>query len=125
MFSNCMSCENKHTDYDYSCEHKRLMELSQDLQHRSIVFIRFNPDAYVNQEGVTSSSLLPNPVTQAWWCDVSHGASPVSTCVGQRSCTLGVMGCMGQTCFYLALSLAQVPSPAPCTANCPALILAP
>ena len=44
--------ENKHTDYDCSCEHKRLMELSQDLQHRPIVFIRFNPDEYVNQEGV-------------------------------------------------------------------------
>ena len=38
--------ENKHTDYDCSCENKRLMELSQDLQHRPIVFIRFNPDNY-------------------------------------------------------------------------------
>ena len=44
--------ENKHTDYDCSCEHKRLMELSQDLHHRPIVFIRFNPDDYVNHEGV-------------------------------------------------------------------------
>ena len=35
--------ENKHTDYDCSCEHKRLIELSQDLQHRPIIFIRFNP----------------------------------------------------------------------------------
>ena len=43
--------ENKHTDYDCSCEHKRLMELSQDLQHRPIVFIRFNPDDYTNQNG--------------------------------------------------------------------------
>jgi phenylpropionate dioxygenase-like ring-hydroxylating dioxygenase large terminal subunit len=43
--------ENKHTDYDCSCEHKRLMELSQDLQHRPIVFIRFNPDDYINQNG--------------------------------------------------------------------------
>jgi hypothetical protein len=42
--------ENKHTDYDCSCEHKRLMELSQDLQHRPIVFIRFNPDDYINQQ---------------------------------------------------------------------------
>ena len=25
------------------------MELSQDLQHRPIVFIRFNPDSYINQ----------------------------------------------------------------------------
>ena len=48
--------ENKHTDYDCSCEHKRLMELSQDLQHRPIVFIRFNPDNYINQEGVSIKS---------------------------------------------------------------------
>jgi len=48
--------ENKHTDYDCSCEHKRLMELSQDLQHRPIVFIRFNPDSYTNQEGVQVTS---------------------------------------------------------------------
>ena len=44
--------ENKHTDYDCSCENKRLMELSQDLQHRPIVFIRFNPDDYMNQDGI-------------------------------------------------------------------------
>jgi hypothetical protein len=48
--------ENKHTDYDCSCEHKRLMELSQDLQHRPIIFIRFNPDDYVNQEDVLVKS---------------------------------------------------------------------
>jgi hypothetical protein len=48
--------ENKHTDYDCSCEHKRLMELSQDLQHRPIVFIRFNPDDYVDQTGTTIKS---------------------------------------------------------------------
>ena len=38
--------ENKHTDYDCSCENKRIMELSQDLGHRPLVFIRFNPDDY-------------------------------------------------------------------------------
>ena len=43
--------EHKHTNYDCSCENKRLMELSQDLQHRPIVFIRFNPDDYTNQDG--------------------------------------------------------------------------
>ena len=48
--------ENKHTDYDCSCEHKRLMELSQDLHHRPIVFIRFNPDDYTNQDGVLVKS---------------------------------------------------------------------
>ena len=48
--------ENRHIGYDCSCQHKRLMELSQDLQHRPIVFIRFNPDAYTNQEGVLIKS---------------------------------------------------------------------
>jgi len=48
--------ENKHTAYDCSCENKRLMELSQDLQHRPIVFIRFNPDKYTNQDGILVDS---------------------------------------------------------------------
>ena len=39
--------ENKHMNYDSTCENKRMMELSQDLQHRPIVFIRFNPDNYI------------------------------------------------------------------------------
>ena len=43
--------ENQHTVYDCSCEHKRLMELSQDVGHRSIVFLRFNPDGYTNSSG--------------------------------------------------------------------------
>jgi len=38
--------ENQHIDYDCSCQNKRTMELSQDLGHRPIVFIRFNPDDY-------------------------------------------------------------------------------
>ena len=42
--------ENQHIDYDCSCENKRLMELSQDLDHRSIIFIRFNPDDYIKNE---------------------------------------------------------------------------
>jgi hypothetical protein len=40
--------ENQHVDYDCSCENKRIMELSQDLGHRPIIFIRFNPDDYEN-----------------------------------------------------------------------------
>ena len=48
--------ENKHTDYDCICENKRIMELSQDLQHRPIIFIRFNPDDYTNQEGTLVKS---------------------------------------------------------------------
>lgn len=43
--------ENKHTNYDCSCENKRVMEISQDLGHRPLVFIRFNPDDYANEHG--------------------------------------------------------------------------
>ena len=47
--------ENQHSDYDCRCENKRLMELSQDLGHRPIVFIRFNPDDYQkNGKNITS-----------------------------------------------------------------------
>jgi len=48
--------ENQHSDYDCSCENKRLMQISQDVGHRPIVFIRFNPDAYTNQAGVLVKS---------------------------------------------------------------------
>jgi len=47
--------ENQHIDYDCSCENKRIMELSQDLGHRPIVFIRFNPDNYDNKGNRVSS----------------------------------------------------------------------
>ena len=47
--------ENQHSDYDCSCENKRIMELSQDLGHRPIVFIRFNPDDY-EKNGATITS---------------------------------------------------------------------
>ena len=40
--------ENQHNDYDSTCENKRLMELSKDVGHRNIIFIRFNPDDYKN-----------------------------------------------------------------------------
>jgi hypothetical protein len=46
--------ENQHTEYDCSCQNKRIMELSQDVGHRPIVFIRFNPDDYTNGTTVTS-----------------------------------------------------------------------
>jgi len=42
--------ENQHQSYDCSCENKRIMELSQDVEHRPIVFIRFNPDDYIDQQ---------------------------------------------------------------------------
>jgi hypothetical protein len=43
--------ENQHADYDCSCENKRIMQLSQDMGHRPIIFIRFNPDTYINSNG--------------------------------------------------------------------------
>ena len=47
--------ENQHIDYDCSCQNKRIMELSQDVDHRPIVFIRFNPDDYKKMgENITS-----------------------------------------------------------------------
>jgi len=42
--------ENQHSNYDCSCENKRIMELSQDVGHKSIIFIRFNPDEYYIQK---------------------------------------------------------------------------
>ena len=47
--------ENQHEEYDCSCQNKRIMELSQDLGHRPIVFIRFNPDDY-EKDGTNISS---------------------------------------------------------------------
>jgi hypothetical protein len=48
--------ENQHTDYDCSCENKRIMELSQDVGHRPIVFIRFNPDDYETRDNTNITS---------------------------------------------------------------------
>lgn len=50
--------ENKHNSYDCSCQNKRLMEISQDVGHRPVIFIRFNPDAYTDQHG--------NKITSCW-----------------------------------------------------------
>jgi hypothetical protein len=50
--------ENQHTGYDCSCENKRLMEISQDVNHRPLIFIRFNPDGFINIE---------NKVIQSCW----------------------------------------------------------
>ena len=42
--------ENQHIHYNTTCENKRLMLLSQDVNHRSIIFIRFNPDSFINNK---------------------------------------------------------------------------
>jgi hypothetical protein len=47
--------ENQHTTYDCTCENKRIMQLSMDVGHRPIIFIRFNPDQYnVGEKRITS-----------------------------------------------------------------------
>jgi hypothetical protein len=43
--------ENQHDTYDCSCENKRIMQISQDIGHRPLVFIRFNPDDYLDGSG--------------------------------------------------------------------------
>jgi hypothetical protein len=48
--------ENQHMEYDCSCENKRLMEISKDFAHRPVVFIRFNPDDYIDTSGNKISS---------------------------------------------------------------------
>ena len=48
--------ENHHGSYNSSCENKRLMKLSQDVAHRPLVVIRFNPDAYRTRDGVRHKS---------------------------------------------------------------------
>lgn len=40
--------ENQHNNYDCICENKRIMQISHDLNFRSIIFIRFNPDQYID-----------------------------------------------------------------------------
>jgi len=47
--------ENQHNNYDSICENKRIMELSQDLGHMPIIFIRFNPDKYYKKDSIITS----------------------------------------------------------------------
>lgn len=67
--------ENKHEEYECSCENRRIMELSQDVGHRPMVIVRFNPDAYMH-DGVRITSCwgtdgngilrVPKKKTQEW-----------------------------------------------------------
>jgi len=47
--------EDQHRYYGSTCENKRIMELSQDVNHRPIIFIRFNPDKYKTNLGNITS----------------------------------------------------------------------
>jgi hypothetical protein len=48
--------ENQHIDYNCTCENKRIMEISKDLNHKNIIFIRFNPDDYINNKNIKINS---------------------------------------------------------------------
>lgn len=48
--------ETQHLDYNCTCENKRIMELSQDIGHRPIIFIRFNPDDYLDKDNIKITS---------------------------------------------------------------------
>ena len=43
--------EKQHKPYGCSCDNKRTMLLSQDVGHRPLIFIRFNPDQYIDKDG--------------------------------------------------------------------------
>ena len=43
--------EKKHSSYDSSNDNKRVTELLKDVNNRPIVFIRFNPDNYIDNNG--------------------------------------------------------------------------
>jgi hypothetical protein len=44
--------ENQHEYYECSCENKRVMEISKDIGHRPLIFIRFNPDDYIDSNQI-------------------------------------------------------------------------
>ncbi len=41
--------ENQHNNYECNCETKRINEIAEDLNFNNIVFIRFNPDDYIDE----------------------------------------------------------------------------
>ena len=42
--------------FECTCENKRIMQISKDLGHRPVVFIRFNPDGYKDHNGLSVPS---------------------------------------------------------------------
>jgi len=63
--------ENQHIQYDCSCENKRVMQLSQDVSHRPLIMVRFNPDEYTGENGES--------VTSCW------GVNKLGLCVVKKS----------------------------------------
>jgi hypothetical protein len=48
--------ENQHREYDTTCDNKRLCELYQDFGHTPVVFVRFNPDDFMDTDGTKVTS---------------------------------------------------------------------
>jgi hypothetical protein len=63
--------ENQHIEYDCSCENKRIMEISRDIGHRPLVFIRFNPDVYFDNKN--------NKITSCWKPNKQNGVLCIPT----------------------------------------------
>ena len=65
--------EDQHTGsmgaYSQECENRRTMEIWIDLGSRPLVLIRFNPDRYIDQQGVRVGSCFTdsNSVVAAEW----------------------------------------------------------
>ncbi len=47
--------ENSHDVYGPTCEEKRMGEIWNDVGHRPLVFVRFNPDKYKDEDGKVPS----------------------------------------------------------------------
>ncbi len=48
--------ENSHGAYDPTCEEKRMGEIWNNLRHGPLVFVRFNPDKYKDEDGNNAPS---------------------------------------------------------------------
>ena len=48
--------QHKQDSYKSTCENKRIMQIFDDMGRRPTVFIRFNPDNYVDAAGIKVSS---------------------------------------------------------------------
>ena len=87
--------ETQHKSYEEICNNRRTMEISKDLDHRPIIFIRFNPDSYkdsmnkqinscwkINKDGLCSlnknkknewnNRLDKLKLTIDYWCDENN-----------------------------------------------------
>ena len=62
--------ENQHTNYDNICEIARINNISDDLNNRPIVFVRFNPDNYINKRNNVIKS--PWKINKNGYCIIQN-----------------------------------------------------